>query len=86
MERYENEEIWYLIFKLGLLINNEPSLKPKKAEEYEKSFGNINRIKESARKFQDSDKYLEIILMADEIEESLKAEMKNNKEALSKES
>ncbi len=75
MERYENEEIWFLIFKISLLVNKDPNLKPKKADEFKKSFGNINRIKEAARKLQDNDKYLEIILMADEIEETLKADL-----------
>ena len=85
MERYENEEIWYLLFKLGLLINKDPNLKPKKADDFKKSIGNINRIKENARKLQDNDKYFEIILMADEIEETLMADLKNHKKALSKE-
>lgn len=75
MERYENEDIWYLIFKLALLANKDPNLKPKKADEFKKSFGKIKRIKENARKLQDNDKYLEIILMADEIEETLKADL-----------
>lgn len=76
MEKYANDDIWYLIFKLSLLMNKDPKHKPKKADEIKKSFGNINRIKENARKLQDHDKYLEIILMADEIEEILKADMK----------
>lgn len=75
MERYENEDIWYLIFKLALLANKDPNLKPKKADEFKKSIGKIKRIKENARKLQDNDKYLEIILMADEIEETLKADL-----------
>ncbi len=76
MEYYENDEFWFVLFKLRLLANKDPNLKPKKADEFKKSFENINKIKENARKFQDNDKYLEIILMADEIEETLKAEIK----------
>ncbi len=76
MEYYENEEIWFVLLKLGLLVNEDPHLKPKRVDEFKKSFENINRIKENALKFQDDDKYFEIILMADEIERILKAEMK----------
>ena len=78
MEYYENEEIWFVLFKLRLLANKDPRLKPKKVDEFKKSFENINRIKEDARKLRDNDKYLEIIIMADEIEETLKAEIKQN--------
>ena len=78
MEYYENEELWFVLFKLRLLANKDPDLKPKKADEFKKSFENINKIKEDARKLQDNDKYLEIIIMADEIEETLKAEIKQN--------
>ena len=76
MEYYENEEFWFVLFKLSLLANKDKRLKPKKSDEFKKSFEDINRIKEDARKFQDNDKYFEIILMADEIEETLKAEIK----------
>ncbi|HEX3012921.1 MAG TPA: hypothetical protein VHO92_01435 [Methanobacterium sp.] len=76
MEYYENEEFWFVLFKLRLLANKDKHLKPKRAEEFRRSFENINRIKEDARKLQDNDKYLEIIIMADEIEETLKAEIK----------
>lgn len=76
MEYYENEEFWFVLFKLRLLANKDPRLKPKRAREFKRSFENINRIKESARKFQDNDMYLEIILMADEMEETLKSELK----------
>ena len=76
MDYYENEEIWFILLKLRLLANKDPRLKPKKADEFKKSFENINRIKEDARKLQDNDKYFEIILIADEIEETLKAEAK----------
>jgi len=76
MEYYENEDIWFVLFKLKLLANKDPRLKPKKADEFKKSFENIKKIKENARKLQDNDKYFEIILMADEIEETLKAESK----------
>ena len=76
MEYYENEEFWFLLLKLGLLASKDPHLKPKKADEFKRSFENINRIKENARKLQDNDKYLEILLMADEMEEILKAEIK----------
>ena len=76
MEYYENEEFWFVLLKLRLLANKDPRLKPKKASEFRRSFENISRIKESARKFHDNDKYLEILLMADEIEETLKAEIK----------
>jgi len=79
MEYYENEELWFVLFKLRLLANKDKRLKPKKAAEFEKSFENIDKIKENARKFQDNDKYFEIILIADEIEEILKAEQKNIK-------
>ena len=78
MEYYENEELWFVLFKLRLLANKDPRLKPKKADEFKKSFENINKIKEDARKLQDNNKYLEIILIADEIEETLKAEIKQN--------
>ena len=76
MEYYKNEELWFVLFKLRLLANKDRRLKPKKADEFKKSFENINKIKENARKFQDDDRYFEIILMADEIEETLKAEIK----------
>ena len=76
MEYYENEEFWFLLFKLRLLANNDPNLKPKRADGFRRSFENINRIKEDARKLRDNDKYLEIIIMADELEETLKAEIK----------
>lgn len=76
MEYYENEELWFVLFKLRLLANKDPKLKPKKAHEYKKSFENISKIKEDARKLQDNDKYFEIIRMADEVEETLKAEIK----------
>ena len=76
MEFYENEEFWFLLFKLRLLANKDKSLKPQRADGFQRSFENINRIKEDARKLQDNDKYLEIIIMADEIEETLKAEIK----------
>lgn len=76
MEYYENEEFWFVLFKLKLLANKDKRLKPKRADEFRRSFENISRIKEDARKFQDNDKYLEILLMADEIEETLKAEIK----------
>ena len=76
MEFYENEEFWFLLFKLRLLANKDKSLKPRRADGFQRSFENINRIKEDARKLQDNDKYLEIIIMADEIEETLKAEIK----------
>ncbi len=76
MEYYENEEFWVVLFKLRLLASKDPRLKPKKADEFKRSFENINRIKENARKLQDNDKYLEILLMADEMEEILKAEIK----------
>ena len=75
MEYYENEEFWFVLLKLKLLANKDKRLKPKKADEFKKLFENINRIKENARKIQDNDKYLEIILMADEIKEALKAEI-----------
>ena len=76
MEYYENEDIWFVLFKLKLLANKDPRLKPKRADEFKKSFENINKIKEDARKLRDNNNYLEIILMADEIEETLKAELK----------
>ncbi|MGB9979730.1 hypothetical protein [Methanobacterium sp.] len=79
MEYYKNEEFWFLLFKLKLIANKDPRLKPKNADEFKRSFENINRIKEDARKFRDNDKYFEIILMADEIEETLKAEIKQKK-------
>ena len=76
MEYYENEELQFVLFKLRLLANKDPRLKPKRADEFKKSFENINKIKEDARKLRDNNNYLEIILMADEIEETLKAELK----------
>ena len=76
MEYYEDEEFWFVLFKLRLLANKDQRLKPKRADEFRRSFENIGRIKEDARKLQDNDKYLEILLMADEIEETLKAEIK----------
>jgi|GEM_PF-2630154 len=79
MEYYEDEELWFVLFKLRLLANKDKRLKPKKAHEFKKSLENINKIKENARKLQDNDKYLEILLMADEIEETLKAEIKQKK-------
>ncbi len=79
MEYYENEEFWFVLFKLRLLATKDKRLKPKKAHEFKRSFENIRRIKEDAGKFQDNDKYLEIILMADEMEETLKAELKQKK-------
>ena len=80
MEYYENEELMFVLFKLRLLANRDPRLKPKKADEFKKSFEKINRIKENARKFQDNDRYFEIILLADEIEETLKTEIKQKTE------
>ena len=76
MEYYENEEFWFLLFKLRLLANKDPNLKPKKADGFRRTFEKINRIKEDARKLRHNDKYLEIIIMADELEETLKAEIK----------
>jgi hypothetical protein len=76
MEYYENEEFWFVLFKLRLLATKDPRLKPKKADEFKRSFENISRIKENARKFQDNDRYLEILLMAGEVEETLKEEIK----------
>ncbi len=76
MEYYENEEFWFVLLKLRLLANKDPRLKPTKVDEFKRSFENINRIKESARKLHDNDKYLEILLMADEVEETLNEEIK----------
>ena len=40
MEYYENEEFWFVLFKLRLLASKDPRLKPKKADEFKRSFEN----------------------------------------------
>ncbi|WP_414469151.1 hypothetical protein [Methanobacterium sp. ACI-7] len=76
MSGYEDEEFWFMFLKFALLLNKDPYFKPKKANEIKKSFKYIHNIKEASNNIKDHNKYSEIILMANEVENNLKTELK----------
>lgn len=73
----DQQEILSQFMKFTLLLHKNPHLKPKKERDIKRSLDYMPKIKEMARTIHDNDSYMEIILMADEVEEILNADLKS---------
>lgn len=73
---YEESDLWAEIAEFLLRIQRHPKFKPETAKEVQKSLDSIPAIRNAIRLIDDDDKYIEMIIMADENEEILNSTLK----------
>ena len=67
----EESGIWVEIMEFLLQVQRHPKFKPKTVLDVQKSLECIPAIKNVIRSIEDDEKYIEMIIMADETEEYL---------------
>ena len=65
-------DFWAQIVEFLLMVQRHPKFKPKTVKEVQKSLESIPVIKRAIRSIDDDEKYIKMIIMADENEEFLK--------------
>lgn len=68
-----DKDIWSEIVEFLLKVQRHPQFKPETAKEVQKSLECIPAIRSVIRSIDDDEKYIEMIIMADENEEFLKS-------------
>jgi hypothetical protein len=64
-------DFWAQIVEFLLMVQRHPKFKPKTVKEVQKSLECIPVIKRAIRSIEDDEKYIEMIIMADENQEFL---------------
>ena len=77
---YDESELWAQITEFLLRVQRHPKLKPQTVKEIQKSLDSIPAIKNAARLIDDDEKYIKMIIMADENEEILSIALKQLQE------
>ena len=72
----DDSELWAQIAEFLLKAQRHPKFKPKTVKEVQKSLESIPAIKNAIRLIDDDEKYIKMIIMADENEEILKNNLK----------
>jgi hypothetical protein len=67
----EESEFWIEIMEFLLKVQRHPKFQPETVKDVQKSLECIPAIKNVIRSIEDNDKYIEMIIMADENEEFL---------------
>jgi vacuolar-type H+-ATPase subunit D/Vma8 len=67
----EESELWIEIMEFILKVQRHPKFKPETVKEAQNSLECIPAIKDVIRSIDDTEKYIEMIIMADENEEFL---------------
>ena len=78
---------WVQMAEFLLKVQRHPKFKPKTAKDAKKSLECIPTIKKAIRFIDDNEKYIEMIIMADENEEFLKSllnQLQNNEANINK--
>lgn len=75
MKEYTYDEVWTEIVKFVLKLHKNPKYRPQTVKEARKMLKFIPEIKNVIRTIDDTDKYIEMITMADEVEELLQREL-----------
>ena len=76
MNRYNYDEVWTEVIKFVLELHKHPEHKPKTIKDAQDLLEFIPAIRNIIRTVDDTDKYLEMIVMADELEEVLQGDLK----------
>ncbi len=76
MNEYNYDEVWTEVIRFVLELHKNPKHKPKTIKDAQNMLEFIPAIRNIINTIDDTDKYLEIVIMADELEETLKAEIK----------
>jgi soluble cytochrome b562 len=76
MDEYNYDEVWTEVIKFVLELHQHPKYKPKTIKDAKDMLEFIPAIRNIINTIDDTDKYLEMVIMADELEESLQKELK----------
>ncbi|MGZ7135468.1 MAG: hypothetical protein ACXVHY_06290 [Methanobacterium sp.] len=71
-----DSELWGEIAEFLLRVQRHPKFKPETVEEVQRSLDSIPAIRNAIRSIDDDEKYIEMIIMADENEEILNYTLK----------
>lgn len=75
MKEYTYDEVWTEVVKFVLELHKHPRYRPKTIKDAKQMLGFIPAIKNVIRTIEDTDNYIEMIKMADEVEELLQEEL-----------
>lgn len=76
MKKYNYDEVWTEVVKFVLELHKRPDHKPKTIKDAKNMLEFIPAIRNIINTIEDTDKYLEMVVMADELEELLQNELK----------
>ena len=76
MNEYNYDEVWTEVIKFVLELHKNPKHKPKTIKDTQNMLEFIPAIRNIINTIDDTNKYLEMVIMADELEESLQKELK----------
>lgn len=76
MKEYTYDEVWTEVVRFVLELHRHPKYRPKTTKDAQKMLEFIPAIKNVIRTIEDTDNYIEMIKMADEVEELLQRELK----------
>lgn len=75
-KEYTYDEVWTEIIEFVFELHKHPKYKPKTVKDTKKMLEFIPAIKNVIRTIEDTDKYIEMINMADEVEDALQRDLK----------
>ncbi len=75
MKEYNYDEVWTEVIKFVLELHKNPKHKPKTVKDAQNMLEFIPAIRNIIHTIDDNDKYLEIVIMADELEELLQGDL-----------
>ena len=75
MKEYDYDEVWSEIIKFVLRLRKHPKYRPQTVKEAKNMLRFIPEIRNVIRTIDDTDRYIEMITMADEVEELLQREL-----------
>jgi hypothetical protein len=76
MNEYNYDEVWTEVIKFVLELHKNPKHKPKTIKDAKDMLEFIPAMRNIINTIDDTNKYLEMVIMADELEESLQKELK----------
>lgn len=76
MKKYNYDDVWTEVVKFVLEMHKNPNCKPKSIEDVKNMLDFVPAIRNIISTVEDTDKYLEMVIMADEFEEALREELK----------
>ncbi len=76
MKEYNYDEVWTEVIKFVLELHKNPKHKPKTVKDAQNMLEFIPAIRNIIYTIDDTDKYLEMVIMADELEELLQGDLK----------